>query len=93
MRLIDVDSLIESYYRPQDELIKRGLWQKNMRELELYQCEICNTQFNDKKKAEECEMSHCKITNVVPKRWRAREKYPDRIIIEFSDGEEICYIK
>lgn len=62
-----------------------------MRKIELYQCEVCHTQFNDKTKAEECEKSHCKIESVAPKKWRAKEAYPDKVVVTFSDGKEIHY--
>lgn len=62
-----------------------------MKKLELYQCEICNTQFNDPVKARECEASHVKIAGVISKKYRAREEYPNRIIVSFENGEELSY--
>lgn len=64
-----------------------------MKKLELYQCEICNTQFNDPGKAKECEKSHVKIVGVIPKKYRAREEYPDRVIVSFENGEQLSYMR
>ena len=31
-----------------------------MKVIERYRCELCNTEYSDKKKAEECEKNHKK---------------------------------
>ena len=64
-----------------------------MKKLELYQCEFCNTQFNDQEEARECEKSHVRIVSVIPKKYRVREEYPDRVIVSFENGEELSYIR
>ena len=66
-----------------------------MKKLELYVCEICNTQYNEKNKAIECEKSHKIPTGCVGSRYRAMKSnyqgYPDRIKVTFNDGSVIEY--
>ena len=66
-----------------------------MKELRLYQCEICGTSFSNKDKAKECENTHKKITKVVPAKYRpytsAKDGIPDIIAVEFNDGSIIKY--
>ena len=68
-----------------------------MKELKLYQCEICNTQYASKQYAEECEKSHKIIKAVVPLKYRSLksnpEGYPDSVKIIFDNDEEIRYIR
>lgn len=66
-----------------------------MKELKLYQCEICNTQYNDKTKAKDCEKSHRMLRDAVASKYRAMKAnldgYPDEITATFDDGKEIKY--
>ena len=41
-----------------------------MKELKMYQCEVCGTQFADKKKAEECEHKHRKVIKMISAKYR-----------------------
>lgn len=66
-----------------------------MKKLELYQCEVCNTQYNDKNKAMECEKSHKLPAIVEGSKYRAVKSnpngYPDRVKITFTDGSIVEY--
>lgn len=66
-----------------------------MKKLELYQCEICGTQYNEKAKAVNCENSHLvdiKITNMVfiPISMDA-SGFPIKIEITAPNGEKAVY--
>ena len=76
-----------------------------MREKKLYVCEICGTEYADKRKAEECETAHVKPKRLTKKmKFHAYgsgrdpalasyqpEPYPDWIDIEMSDGNTVRY--
>ncbi|MBO5070505.1 MAG: hypothetical protein J6C37_09105 [Roseburia sp.] len=57
----------------------------------LYQCEYCGTQFNDEKKALECEGFHHtakEIKNASYHRAMSiRDGYPDVLMVKFENGE------
>ena len=57
----------------------------------LYQCEYCGTQFNDDKKALECEKLHhaaIEIRNAsYHKAQSIRDGYPDVLTVKFDNGE------
>ena len=66
-----------------------------MKEQTLYICEICGTQYKNKKSALDCEKNHH-----VPIQVRQsychfgkclQDGYPDRIEIVFDDGEILTY--
>ena len=66
-----------------------------MKEIKLYQCSICHTQYKDKLTCQKCEKSH-----VIPKKvkdcryipFRNNEKgYPCQVHIEMEDGKVIIY--
>lgn len=59
-----------------------------MKELKLYQCEICGAQYKSQKTAEECEAYHS-IPKQVKAAYRSINgggKYPDYINVIFNDG-------
>ena len=60
-----------------------------MKELKLYQCEICGTQYKDKEMAEECEQFHSipkKVEAIKYRSIKCNFKYPDYVNIAFNDG-------
>ena len=66
-----------------------------MKRIELFQCEICGTQYEVKGKAEECEKSHIRPLN-FEKCWYAPKNmvesgYPVTIDVQFKDGITIRY--
>ena len=68
-----------------------------MKELQLYQCEICNTQYASERAAIDCEKSHRKIVNVKASKYRSQKSnprgYPDKITVEFDNGRKVIYTK
>lgn len=66
-----------------------------MKKLELYQCEICGTQYNEKRKAVDCEKSHLvdiKITNMMFKPYTMSEDdFPFKIEVTAPNGKKAVY--
>jgi len=66
-----------------------------MKELKLYQCEICGTQYSDKLKAKECEKYHVKDFEIVNRAYRGMnecaDKFPVKIWVRSKNGEERMY--
>ena len=78
-----------------------------MKQKTLYICEICKTEYKEKKDAEQCEASHIKpkrITTwmkfhafrcgrdpILPYAHLAIKNYPDWIDIEMQDGKTVRY--
>lgn len=60
-----------------------------MKELKLYQCEICNTQYKSLEMAEQCEQFHNIPKRVEAAKYRSingNGKYPDYVNVTFNDG-------
>lgn len=64
-----------------------------MKELKLYMCEICNTQFKEKASAMNCEKSHRKFMQIVGHRFTKGTEYPHSVTIEFENGKKVRYDK
>ena len=68
-----------------------------MKEIQLYQCEFCNTQYASKQDAEECEKSHKIIKQVTSLKYRNMKSnpdgYPDSIWITFNNNESVRYVR
>ena len=63
-----------------------------MKRIELYQCEICNMQYNSQDKATECEASHQIPETITGYRYtKTYPKYPVAVNITFDDGKELTY--
>ena len=66
-----------------------------MKKLELYQCELCGTKYNDKIKCENCEKSHKAPVKVVGQRYISKEfnneGFPVSVTILFNDGQTATY--
>lgn len=66
-----------------------------MKEVKHYICELCNTEYSDKNKAQECEKNHKKYTEIVGAKYLSKGQdlkgYPVKIDVKFSDGEIITY--
>lgn len=66
-----------------------------MKEVKHYICEICNTEYNDKTKATECEKSHKKAVKIKDTRYLSKGQnakgYPQKIEVEFGDGTTKWY--
>lgn len=68
-----------------------------MKELKLYCCEICGTNYNNKAGAKECEQNNKSPVEYTPTSWKPKNVidsgYPLAIIAEFSDGRKVIYKK
>ena len=66
-----------------------------MREVKHYICEICGTEYKDKKKAQDCEKHHCKAVTIKKARYTSfdnnKKGYPVSIDIEMADGTVVTY--
>lgn len=66
-----------------------------MKEKKLYTCETCFTDYNDKKKAIECEKTHITPLEIADCRYvplsNCKTGYPQTIDIKFKDGKTIKY--
>lgn len=66
-----------------------------MKELKLYQCELCKTQYADKNEAKKCEEYHArdfKIDSLLYKGMNeTSEKFPVKIWVKSKNGEERMY--
>ena len=61
----------------------------------LWKCDICGTEYRDKKKCEKCETGHKKNGKIVKMRHLPytsdQSGYPDKITVKFEDGVEKMY--
>lgn len=66
-----------------------------MKELKLYQCEICGTQYKNKADCKECEKRHIKAKKITDTRYlnfkNDNTGYPVSITVEMEDGFTITY--
>lgn len=66
-----------------------------MKELKLYQCEICGTKYAEKLKAKECEKYHAKDLEITTRDYRGMNegsgKFPVKIWVRSKDGTEVMY--
>ena len=66
-----------------------------MKEVKLYQCEICGTKYGEKQKAKDCEMCHKIPKEISECRYLSKkqneEGHPKRITVKFTDGTEADY--
>lgn len=66
-----------------------------MKEMTLYQCELCGTQYASERAAIDCEESHRKIKEVVAQRYRSFKSnpdgYPDVISVTFDNDKKVVY--
>ena len=63
-----------------------------MKELKMYECEVCHTRYTERLKAENCEKSHVGEPKIVESCYFVQNnKYPCKLIVEFKDGKRITY--
>lgn len=66
-----------------------------MKDVTLWKCDICRTEYRDKKKCEKCETGHKKNGKIVKMRHLPytsdQSGYPDKITVKFEDGVEKMY--
>lgn len=62
-----------------------------MKELKLYMCEHCGTQYKEKEAAKDCEKTHKVVIDIIDASYHAKADYPDRVRVKFSDGTFYWY--
>lgn len=66
-----------------------------MKEVTLYECEVCGTQYSSSKMAKECEKTHKAIQEIESVKYRSMvanpDGYPDKITVVFSDNKRVTY--
>lgn len=67
-----------------------------MKEVMLYQCEVCGTQYKDKRKATECERSHNKPVRISGMKFNSMncgssDGCPVKITVVFENGACVDY--
>lgn len=66
-----------------------------MKEVKHYICEICGTEYNDKKKCQDCEKGHVMPKEIVGHNHISMRNnasgYPTMVRIKMSNGETIIY--
>lgn len=66
-----------------------------MKKLELFQCEVCGTQFKSKEECERCEKGHPKELHIVKARYLSRTQdatgMPASITLVGPDGRHYTY--
>lgn len=68
---------------------------ETMKEISLYKCDICGTEFKKKDRCMACERAHKQVKKIAGARYLPitgdETGYPDRITVEFEDGETKVY--
>ena len=66
-----------------------------MKELKLYQCEICGTEYKDKIQAEVCEKNHVKTIEIVECKYVRKalreDGFPAYITVRSEEGKKKTY--
>lgn len=57
-----------------------------------YECDVCGQTFDDKTKAEACEVMHKNCKDVVVEQFSAGDLYPERIKVLYRDGKSNWYV-
>ena len=66
-----------------------------MKEIKLYQCDVCRTKYADKNEAKKCEKYHVKDFEIVNRDYRGMNEgagaFPVKIWVRSKDGAEVMY--
>ena len=66
-----------------------------MKEIKLYQCDVCGTKYADKNEAKKCEKYHIKDFEIVNRDYRGMNEgagaFPVKIWVRSKDGAEVMY--
>lgn len=66
-----------------------------MKEIKLYKCDICETQYKSKEECKKCETSHIKPKEITGTRYlnvnENAKGYPLTVSIKMSDGKTVVY--
>lgn len=76
-----------------DDKVKKGV--RKMKEISLWKCEICGTEYKEKAACKKCEEGHKTNGKIVGMRHLPyssdQSGYPDRITVKFENGVEKVY--
>ena len=62
-----------------------------MKEVTLYECEVCGSQYSSSKMAKECEKIHKTIQEIGSVKYRSMDGYPNEITVVFSGNKRVTY--
>ena len=67
-----------------------------MKKLELYQCEICGTNYKSKEECEKCERHHVTNGIIVDAKYNSMDRgstdgLPEKISVKFASGKIATY--
>lgn len=66
-----------------------------MKEIKLYTCEFCNTNYSDKSKCKQCEQNHKKPVKIDKYKYLSYKSdktgLPNQVTITFDDGQSKTY--
>lgn len=66
-----------------------------MKQINLFVCELCGTQYADKQKAKDCEANHKIPEKIESCRYNSKNQnekgYPLSVSIRFKNGEVVQY--
>ena len=62
-----------------------------MKEVKLFQCELCGVSYKDKQKCEQCEKSHVKPVKIVGRKFNNRPGYPSQVFVLMENGVSLTY--
>ena len=78
-----------------NEFMKTQIFMKKgeteMKEQRLYVCEICGTQYTEKKRALDCEKAHMRPVGFAGMKFHATATVPDWVEVVFPDGSSCRY--
>ena len=64
-----------------------------MKEIKQYKCDYCGMVYNEKSRAEWCERNHKQVAKVVSAYYMLEGEYPNKIIVELTDGSTKIYTR
>ena len=62
-----------------------------MKQINLYQCEICGKKYSAESTAVSCEKSHMEPVKITCCQFGSGQQYPFAITVSFADGKEHTY--
>ena len=67
-----------------------------MKKLELYQCDICGTNYKSKEECKKCEEHHVKVGEIIDAKYNAMDRgsfdgLPVKISVKFANGKIAQY--
>ena len=65
-----------------------------MKQVNLFVCETCGTQYKEKQKCQDCEKSHVRPVQITGEKYMpmfCNGEYPVHISVRMADGKTITY--